>query len=225
MSSLDRPRRHDAPRRQRVRRRAVGRTLEGAERGHVVRGRGGDVGLDCGEERGIPLRMGREPAVRELLERARGLGDLRRRRRIPQRPLGVGHLRGERRRDRRAGDGVVVVVGAAVVGATVVAAAVVLAAVVVEPPPVLAAPLLVSSPDPPQPATSNATKMGSKLGAPPEPKRGTRVRRPHLRRAGRSRRDHVAPARGAQRAHVPHVRGARGRGAHHDRAVPRDHGG
>jgi hypothetical protein len=38
---------------------------------------------------------------------------------------------------------------------------VVLTAVVVAPPLLLAAPLLVSSLDPPQPAASNATKMGA----------------------------------------------------------------
>jgi hypothetical protein len=55
-----------------------------------------------------------------------------------------------------AGDSDVVVVGTVVVGVGVV-----FTAVVVAPPPLLTAPLLVSSLDPPQPATSNATKMGA----------------------------------------------------------------
>ena len=55
-----------------------------------------------------------------------------------------------------AGDGNVVVVGTVAVGAGVVRTAVVLV-----PPPLLAAPLFVSSLDPPQPAASNATKMGA----------------------------------------------------------------
>jgi hypothetical protein len=57
--------------------------------------------------------------------------------------------------------GTVAVAEGVVLAAVVVVAPPLLAAVVVVAPPLLAAPLFVSLLDPPQPAASNATKMGA----------------------------------------------------------------